>query len=193
VPPYRYWHPYLSLRNGAARCYSYALVAFPQERAAAKVTSCLLELIAAPLSSWRSGPVDPWPVAHAPGLSQSRPALFARSPAALPKSPTFLLPLNQTRSPQSTHHPSTVRQRGRAKQRLSSQSHRRPKPPHHTSLRPLTSFLPPHLLSLTSPHLHLHSQAPLYRRAACLHASSASSILRTRTASGGLWIMVARS
>jgi hypothetical protein len=174
---------------------------FSPRKGCSKSHIVLVELIAAPLSSWRSGPVDQWtsgplPMPQAPGLSQSRPALFAsfaRSPAALPKSPTFLLPLNQTRSPQSTHHPSTVRQRGRAKQRLSSQSHRRPKPPHHTSLRPLTSFLPPHLLSLTSPHLHLHSQAPLYRRAACLHASSASSILRTRTASGGLWIMVARS
>jgi hypothetical protein len=179
VPPYRYWHPYLSLRNGAARCYSYALVAFPQERAAAKVTSCLQELIAAPLSSWRSGPVDPWPVAHAPGLSQSRPALFAsfaRSPAALPKSPTFLLPLNQTRSPQSTNPRSTKGEEPSSAFHLNLTVALN----HHTSLRPLTSFLPPHLLSLTSPHLHLHSQAPLYRRAACLHASSASSILRTR-------------
>ena len=103
------------------------------------------------LAQWTSGPL---PLPQAPGLSQSRPALFAHSltrsfARRSSKSPTFLLPLNQTRCPQSTGH-----QRGGAKQRLSSQSHHRPN--HHTSLRPLhlTSFSPPHLLSLTSPHLH---------------------------------------
>ena len=64
------------------RCSAVLLIRlgrFSPRTGCSEVTSRLPELIAAPLSSWRSGPVAPLPLPQAPGLSQSRPALFAHS------------------------------------------------------------------------------------------------------------------